>query len=274
MPFHVVFASDFDGTLTDEREKAKKFTLAYVMDLSRLTGVPEAAIHGRLAALESAARKAPDKYGWVIAGRIVAPMDHYVACRMVANQLFDELRKYQNSAEREKQLDLMYRTVYEQAKGITQYRPGVAELFSRRHDANAEPFIITNSAPDAVIFQVKALAGMEMMASRVRGLARKYVIDDEFISVPDTLEVPGLGRPLYLRRKRYYEVLDELRRRYYARWDEVTVLGDNFELDLALPLQLGAYIVLITTERTPDYERNFVATSGRGRVINSLSELR
>lgn len=273
MSFQRVFVSDFDGTLTYEGEKAKKFKLAYVMALSRLTGVLATFIRGRLAALESAARKAPGKYGWDIAGRIVAPMDHNVACRMVANQLFDELGKFQDPAGREQQLDTMYRTAYEQVKDATRYRPGVAELFSRQCSANVEQFIITNSAPDVVIFQVKALAGMEMMASRVRGLARKYVIDDEFIYVSDTIEVPGLGRPLYLRRKRYYEALDELRRQCRARWDEVTVLGDNFELDLALPLYLGARIVLITTERTPDYERNFVATSGRGRVINLLGEL-
>jgi hypothetical protein len=51
------------------------------------------------------------------------------------------------------------------------------------------------------------------------------------------------------------------------------VIGDIFELDLAMPLALGARIGLVSSAQTPPYERAFVAAHPRGRVIDDLREI-
>jgi hypothetical protein len=54
----------------------------------------------------------------------------------------------------------------------------------------------------------------------------------------------------------------------------MVVVGDIFELDLALPLALGARVGLATGARTPPYEVAFVENHPRGRVLTSLHEIR
>jgi hypothetical protein len=52
------------------------------------------------------------------------------------------------------------------------------------------------------------------------------------------------------------------------------VIGDIFELDLAMPLSLGARVGLVNSERTPAYERAFVKAHPRAQLIEDLSEIR
>ena len=51
------------------------------------------------------------------------------------------------------------------------------------------------------------------------------------------------------------------------------MVGDIFELDLALPMALGARVGLVGNPRTPAYEREFVRASPRGRLIGRLDEV-
>jgi hypothetical protein len=48
------------------------------------------------------------------------------------------------------------------------------------------------------------------------------------------------------------------------------VVGDLFELDLALPLALGARVGLVVSPHTPRYEIDFVGSQERARVLNGL----
>src|SRR5690606_32548849 len=84
------------------------------------------------------------------------------------------------------------------------------------------------------------------------------------------LQVEGLARPILLRRGRYFEALRRI-------WDETDttpagtlVCGDIFELDLALPAQLGARIHMLGREATPAYERDAVRAAG-GSFSTALS---
>ena len=83
---------------------------------------------------------------------------------------------------------------------------------------------------------------------------------------------PGLPRPIYLRRGKYYESLREIWRATGATPAETLVCGDIFELDLALPAALGAQVVLIERNNTLPYERAATERAG-GRVIRTLTAL-
>ena len=50
------------------------------------------------------------------------------------------------------------------------------------------------------------------------------------------------------------------------------VIGDIFELDLALPLCLGARVALMTNDHTPQYEKDFLFSHPNGHLVSNLTE--
>jgi hypothetical protein len=58
-----------------------------------------------------------------------------------------------------------------------------------------------------------------------------------------------------------------------SSWSELVVIGDIFELDLAMPLALGARVGLVTSPRTPAYERAYVTAHPRAKLIEDLAEI-
>jgi hypothetical protein len=143
--------------------------------------------------------------------------------------------------------------------------------------AGREVWIVTNSDTHAVAGKLEALdrdaPGAGWLVPRVRGGARKFDIDDSWTGVASDLSIPGLSRPVLLRRRSYYDILETIVRTAGAGFGELIVVGDVFELDLALPLALGARVGLVASPRTPSYERAFVASHPRGRVLDQLSEI-
>ncbi len=78
---------------------------------------------------------------------------------------------------------------------------------------------------------------------------------------------PDLARPVLLRRRAYYDILRSVLDEAGATFAELTVVGDIFELDLAMPLALGARVGLVASPRTPPYERAFVDAHPRAQMI-------
>jgi hypothetical protein len=138
-------------------------------------------------------------------------------------------------------------------------------------------WIVTNSDTHAVAGKVATLdaqsPGVAWLMPRVRGHARKFDVDDAWTGTDAELTLPGMVRPVLLRRHAYYEILKAILDDAGATFADLVVIGDIFELDLALPLALGARIGLVTSARTPAYERAFVASHPRGRIIEHLGEI-
>jgi hypothetical protein len=108
---------------------------------------------------------------------------------------------------------------------------------------------------------------------RVTGSAKKYVLDNDWIGVPESLQLPGLDRPVLLRRKLYFDTLDRLRQAEGADWADVVVVGDIFELDLCLPLALGARVGLMVNRFTPVWEQQYLATHPLGLLLDGLDQV-
>src|SRR6185503_11542990 len=87
------------------------------------------------------------------------------------------------------------------------------------------------------------------------------------------LTIPGLERAVLLRRKAYHDILATVLAEAGSSWEELVVVGDIFELDLAMPLSLGARVGLVTSPRTPAYERAFVTAHPRAALIEDLSQI-
>lgn len=271
-----LFIIDFDGTLTDAEEEGGLFQRAYLEDLSIVTGLRRDAVSEHASRFLTEIDRSPQNYGWTYEGRIVAPanVDPYVRMRTVAQMLFDRERVFLDTLDRTRLLELLFRENYPKTRRV--FRSGAAAVLGAL--AEESVYIVTNSEAEPVRTKLRELVAeagashsLGWIVDRVYGNARKYLIDDALTEVPAELTVPGLSRPVLLRRRRYFEVLDELRRRHGVEWSDVRVVGDTFELDGALPLALGATFGFLVNQRTPAYEQEFVAGHPRGRILHDLS---
>ena len=51
------------------------------------------------------------------------------------------------------------------------------------------------------------------------------------------------------------------------------VFGDIFELDLSLPLAMGASVGLMANDFTPQWELDYLESHPRGHILRSLPEV-
>jgi hypothetical protein len=272
-----VLVLDFDGTLTDAELEGKPFRAGYLDDLAALTGAPRDEIEELAAGFEQRIVDSGGRYGWDFGGRIVAPagVDPYLRIMPVARMIFDHYGAFPSAQDRSRLLDgILYK--YNYPKSGINFRPGAYELLSSLEGSSS--WIVTNSATLPVQEKVRALAAqvgrpesLDWLTDRVYGFGKKYFIDDTWDAVPEAMTLPGLDRPVLLRRKKYFDVLETLRLEAGAAWSDVTVIGDIFELDLALPLHFGARVGLVTSDFTPRWEQSYLAEHPRGGLLEDLA---
>jgi phosphoglycolate phosphatase-like HAD superfamily hydrolase len=276
-----VLVLDFDGTMTDAETEGAPFVRGYLDDLAQLCGARDEDARRRLEAIaamvDAAMLAAPAEHGYPWNGRLVAPasVDPYLRMVPVANAILDEFRAFEHAPDRARLHQLLFRYNYDKTRAHPCFKPGARELLAGLK--GTETFVVTNSDTDAVRGKIETLdkgsGALAWLAERVHGYAQKFEVDDAWEGGPADLSVPGLSRPVLARRRRYHDKLRALLEQASADWRDLTVVGDIFELDLAMPMAHGARVGLVVNTRTPAYERDFVAASPRGRVIEDLAEV-
>ena len=276
-----VLALDFDGTMTDAEAEGRPFREGYLEDLCLLVGRPihDPEISALADEVEAELARAPSSHPFLWMGRAVAPatVDPYLRMVPIAHRILDKFGAMPNATDRGRLLgSVLYKYNYQKTLGRPVFRAGAAEVLAALVDT--QTWIVTNSDTHAVAGKVAALdreaPGVAWLTSRVRGQARKFDVDDDWTFAPAELVVPGLDRPVLLRRRAYYDILKSVVDAAHGSFAELVVVGDIFELDLAMPLALGARVGLVATPRTPPYERAFVTAHPRGRIIEDLAEIR
>lgn len=265
-----VLVLDFDGTVTDVEEEGKPFTEGYITDLAEVVEqslIEVQKLHeGFLDELVSN----PNEYGFIYNGKIVAPavVDPYLRIMPFARRLLDQFGKLLDEEERATTLQDLFKSNYQ--KTDIAFRAGVAESLAGLEGKCV--YIVTNSDTGSVKNKLRALGdNFSWLEERTIGNAKKYAIDDEFDKVQEAMQLDGLKRPVWLRRAQYYEVLQEIAEREGIGFEDIAVVGDIFELDLALPMALGMHIGLVPNQYTPRYEINAVKRYEKGRVITDIS---
>jgi len=245
---------DFDGTFTDVEREAAPFVTAFRSAVFDLLGRED------LAAWEARAAEiaaSPGQYGWVHEGRIVAPAfaDPYIRTTTVAQLLFDATGILRAPETRAAVLQALYHLAYERT--LTAFRPRAKEVLEAIVASKIPAFFVTNARTDAALRKLRQLDPAGLSSIEVHGDARKFVVcgasspDERFSKVPEEIRLPGLARPVYPRRGRYFDALSGIMERISARPDEVLVCGDIYELDLSLPIELGMQVHLVTGPRPP-----------------------
>ena len=275
-----VLVLDFDGTMTDAEAEGRPFRDGYLDDLAALTGRPAGDPEiARIAdAVEAELAATPGSHPFLWMGRAVAPatVDPYLRMVPIAHRILDAYGAIPGATDRGRLLgSVLYKYNYAKTLGRPVFRAGAGEVL--RSLGGTESWIVTNSDTHAVAGKVAVLdreaPGVAWLTSRVRGQARKFDVDDAWEGVAAELAVPGLDRPVLLRRRSYHDILKTILDGAGATFADLVVVGDIFELDLAMPLSLGARVGLVSSERTPGYERAFVENHPRGKMIADLTEI-
>jgi hypothetical protein len=229
-------------------------------------------------AAEAEVAASPAAYAFLWMGRPVAPavVDPYLRMVPIAHRILDAFAVMPSAVERARLLGhVLYKYNYAKTLARPAFRAGAADVL--RTVAGRATFIVTNSDAHAVAGKLATLdrdaPGVRALAARVHGHARKFEIDDAWTGVAAELGVPGLGRPILLRRRAYHDILRALLDAAHASFEDLVVVGDIFELDLAMPLALGARVGLVASPHTPAYERAFVHGHPRARIIEDLAEI-
>lgn len=235
-----VYIFDFDGILTDAEAEGAPFTSGYLDDLSALTDIYRPVIEQL--ATRFAAEISPND-GWIFDRQTVAPacVDPYLRIMPVAHAILTLYRAFMDPLDRARLLGVLHRHNYEKS---------------------------------ATVFRTATMNPMNWLVERIIGSAQKYVNDPQWQRVPDLMWIDNLARPVLLRRRLYFKTLESLRTKAQAKWKDVTVVGNIFELELALPLALGARVVLMGNEHTPLYEIAYLARHPRANIARSIPELR
>lgn len=269
----MILFSDFDKTLTDMSDLAVvAFVGRFEQNVSALTDLRYA---DRVALTRRARREVaenPMHYGWRHNGLLTAAasVDPFVELRAVAEIVlagrFEESRM-------SRLLDRLF--MDHGSRVSTPIRPEMIAALQTVQRLGHEVYIVTNSDAGVVQGKLRAFGAngggenrLQWLIERVRGRAYKgHLLPADRQS---ELRLPGLSRPMYVGRDRYLETLDTVRHACGLPWSEVVVIGDIFELDLAMPFSLGATVGLLYNERTPSYELEFIrANRPRAQLIES-----
>jgi hypothetical protein len=275
-----VLVLDFDGTMTDAEAEGRPFRDGYLEDLATLVGRSpgDAEVLAIAEEVEAELASSPASHPFLWMGRAVAPatVDPYLRMVPIAHRIFDRFQVMPSAIDRGRLLgNVLYKYNYAKTLGRPVFRPGAGDAL--RALGGTETWIVTNSDTHAVAGKVSALdqttAGVAWLTPRVRGHARKFDVEDSWTGAEAEMPLPGLDRPVLLRRRAYHDILKAIVDSVGATFADLVVVGDIFELDLAMPLSLGARVGLVATARTPPYERAFVEAHPRARIIDALSEI-
>lgn len=291
-PMRPILVLDFDGTLTDAESEGAPFVEGYLKNLDTLVGAPASddsdiarakrALVRQLA--DDAKRRAidaPAAHGYLWKGKMVAPasVDPYLRMVPMAHAVLDGFGALRDPVDRGRVLELLFYPNYQLTIDHPVFRPETRALIAALAPYQDRVYVVTNSGTTHVQHKIDALAGDDpqigWLRAHVRGNAQKFEVDGAWHEAgADTLTIPGLPRPVLLQRRYYHERLAAIVQAHGATFADLIVVGDIFELDLALPLALGARVGLRRNPLTPAYELDFLQSRReKARVFDDLSAL-
>jgi FMN phosphatase YigB (HAD superfamily) len=269
-------ALDFDGTLTDVDAHAPGFHAAEGEELGRRLGWDDRTRLREWGRALDDVRALPPHTAWVSRGHGVCPAntDPYLIGNTATRRVLEALHTEWTDAALEDAVLEVHHAAYRRVAPTA--RPEASGVVDALLAAGVRVAVVTNSSTRIVERLLDGFGCRGRDQLLVRGDARKFIVCDStepdplFSAMPDTVEWPGVGRPVQLRRGGYHEALRRLWRETGATPGTTLVVGDNVELDLAMPSMLGAHVHLVLRAGTLAHERALADRLPRGAVSEGL----
>ncbi len=260
---------DFDGTLTDADAHAPAFLAASRQALRARLGWQGAATRDAWERTWALVRALPAEAAWQVGGLPACPAngDPYLTANGVVRRLLDEHGGLAGEELAAAVLDV-HRRAYAQVP--PPFRSDAPALLEALGAAGHRLSVVTNSRTGTVERLLGSLGFRGRGAVLVRGDAAKFTIgsdgvaDARLTGLPRSVEWPELARPIHLHRGPYFRVLARLWDETGTGPDDTLVVGDNFELDLAMPAALGAHVHLVLRAGTLPHEERLARALARG----------
>lgn len=266
---------DFDGTFTLIEKEEARFSRMFFEQVRQKACIPQDEMDRLVEEHRRLIRLNPQQYGWINNGHIVAPalVDPYIEMQVVADFIFRAKGTIPDGQARQDEFDSYFARRF--ASVWTTFKPETeAALLALEQMNPGLNYFVSNSGTKIIQRKLRALKGVDGLRDRVHGGAKKYLVDTGFASVnPATMTIEGLSRPVHLRRPKYFQAICELLARHGLNWEDTVVVGDIAELDLFMPLALGATVALMDHPRVPEYERRFFRSHSRARLLSSPGEI-
>ena len=271
-----VVVLDFDGTLTDADLHCEPFHDASRCELGRMLGWDSSRTREEWSRAASVLESCPGA-AWQMDGRAVCPAaaDPYLIANSICKRLLLEHRGV--SAEVDELVFRVHRTAYERV--APSFRPEARAVLEALTARDYQVWVVTNSHTANVVRRIDALDLRGRDRVRIRGSASKFTVcgctgrHERFQALPETVHWAPLERCVYLRRGRYFDILREIWDACGAGPSSTLVVGDIFELDLAMPYALGAHVHLVLRKHTVPHERAWADKMERGSCAGSLESL-
>ncbi len=261
------FVVDFDGTLSDVQKESESYTPVFLQALSREVGAPIGEIQELINTARNEVLSQHGFYGWEYNGFIVAPAtgDPYVFISVCAKLTLEKLRTDPRGFQIPENVPAFLHMLFQESSkaSCTAFREHAA-YFLNELKKHARVVVVSNSETEKIKDKLEILLGKDH-GIEVKGNARKFEIDPSWELVPESISMPGLLRPVYLRRRKYDTVLTDI-------GSVSAVIGDMYELDLALPEAKGITTVLITSDMTPVWEADHYEDHPNGFASSSLRD--
>jgi phosphoglycolate phosphatase-like HAD superfamily hydrolase len=270
---------DFDGTLTDADAHAPAFHEASGRELAHRLGWSDSTLREEWRRARAVVAELPPSAAWIVDGRGVCPAaaDPYLIANSVTQLLLSEHCPGLEGAALTAGVLEVHRAAYRRVP--PPFRPQARDLLEELCAGEYHVRVVTNSHTQAVAGMLDGLSFRGRQRVSVRGDAGKFsicdsgVADARFESLPEVVEWQEVGRVIHLRRGRYFDLLR-------ATWDETgtgpastLVVGDVFELDLAMPAALGAHVHLVTRASTLPHEERLARQLARGDADARLTAI-
>ncbi len=268
---------DFDGTLTDADAHAPAFHEASRRELARHLGCDAATVRREWERARAMVEALPPQAAWTAGGVGVCPAraDPYIVANAVAKLLLAERGPGAGEETVMARVLEVHHAAYQSVP--PPFRSDAGPLLEALGGSGRQARVVTNSSTATVERLLDSLGGGAGRARpRVHENANKFAVcaaavpDPRFASLPETVDCPEVGRPVHLRRGRYFDALR-------AMWDETgaapeatLVVGDIVELDLAMPATLGAHVHLVVRPSTMPHEPRLARALARGDADASL----
>jgi len=261
---------DFDGTLTDADAHAPAFHEASGQELACRLGWDEPTLRREWQRARAAVTGLPPSAVWVADGYGVCPAaaDAYMIANSVTRMLLSEHRPGLEPTALTTSVLEVHHAAYQCVP--PPFRPEAHSVLEELCARVRQVCVVSNSETHTVTRLLDSLSCRGGERLIVRGGAGKFSVcasataDARFESLPEVVNWPEVGRPVHLRRGRYFDLLRQT-------WDEngtgpeaTLVAGDVFELDLAMPAALGAHVHLVTRASTMIHEERLARRMARG----------